>query len=811
MALIGRTGGIAYTDPVVRVDPARGRGALLPQPGRAPDFTWARFIGFPLESPRAARVFPEFFHLFPAFGAYLFQSMGVKGALATPPVFGVLGHARACSSCCAACSAPRRRSWARCCWPRTSCRCGSRGTPCRSRCRSSSSSWRCSRSSHWEERGDAALGALAGFRAGPDAPGADRQRAAPGAGRALSARAPRAPRPALAAGCAAFLVPLLLLAVARGRPRRALLAQVPAERRQPPVLEPARLGVDRAARWRSGRCSCSSTAGARHAVRLLEAHGATLRRAVAGAARASPSPTRTSCGRSSPPGPAPTATIARATSSAGALFAALRALGFHRLAAHDAQALVRLGWFVTPLALVLALLGLLLVLREFRLRLPAADRGGARDAALFYLYKIRVYNDYFFALRRFVPVVLPFVLGLAALALVAPGRARRLAARGRGGARPSCSSARSCATRCRSSRYRDWDGAVRFVDDVARRFGPEDVLVFEQPKSIHLLSLPLWAVHGVTGAGAGALQARPRAAPAPRPAWRGRATATSTSSTPPAPTSAACSWSAWSRSRSAPSSGSAPTSAAARAASSASLHFTVSRVVPPEEIQVPPLPRGGRGRLRRRAGLGLLRQGGRRRPHLPLDGPLRVGLPARGATRGDARSCGPSTGQAPGDAARAGRRLASTACRSGAFDAGAGVDRARAAACPTRCRRARRVLRLDVPAWRPAHTDPAATDERDLGVMVDRLDDSRYHSRLVFTRRWRAVRGPGRRADVQRAGERGPARSARSSPWATDRRLRGRRRQPRRHRRGRARGHGASSPAAWSSSSAARRAAAAPP
>jgi hypothetical protein len=31
------------------------------------------------------------------------------------------------------------------------------------------------------------------------------------------------------------------------------------------------------------------------------------------------------------------------------------------------------------------------------------------------------------------------------------------------------------------------------------------------------------------------------------------------------------------------------------------------------------------------------------------------------------------------------------------------------------------VLRIDVPAWRPTHTDPAATDERDLGVMVDRL------------------------------------------------------------------------------------------
>src|SRR5262247_7566 len=48
-------------------------------------------MGFYLESPQSARVYPQFFLLFPAFGAYLFQAMGVKGALATPPVFGVLG------------------------------------------------------------------------------------------------------------------------------------------------------------------------------------------------------------------------------------------------------------------------------------------------------------------------------------------------------------------------------------------------------------------------------------------------------------------------------------------------------------------------------------------------------------------------------------------------------------------------------------------------------------------------------------------------------------------------------------------------
>src|SRR6185295_1995039 len=90
MGVIARTGGIAYTDPVVRSIPPQDV-ELFYRNAQSPDFNWGRFMGFPLESPRTGRVYPEFFHLFPSFGAYLFQAMGVKGALATPPVFGILG------------------------------------------------------------------------------------------------------------------------------------------------------------------------------------------------------------------------------------------------------------------------------------------------------------------------------------------------------------------------------------------------------------------------------------------------------------------------------------------------------------------------------------------------------------------------------------------------------------------------------------------------------------------------------------------------------------------------------------------------
>ena len=36
-----------------------------------PDFSWSRFMGLDLERPSTGRVYPQFFHLFPVFGAYL--------------------------------------------------------------------------------------------------------------------------------------------------------------------------------------------------------------------------------------------------------------------------------------------------------------------------------------------------------------------------------------------------------------------------------------------------------------------------------------------------------------------------------------------------------------------------------------------------------------------------------------------------------------------------------------------------------------------------------------------------------------------
>ena len=211
---------------------------------------------------------------------------------------------------------------------------------------------------------------------------------------------------------------------------------------------------------------------------------------------------------------------------------------------------------------------------------------------------------------------------------------------------------------------------MRFVDDVARRFGPQDVVIFEQPRSIHLLSLPLWAVHGVNALELARFNPDPErlqhlvarvARALPQHLLRPHLQHRPVRPVPAARRGAFAS---------APSSGSAPT-AARRGARSSSPCASRSRAwCSPEELQVPAAARGGRRRLRRRPGLRLLRQGRRRRPHLPLDGLLRV-VYLPGARGPAAPSPSPSSaGRRPADAAGARPREPGRHGRSGAFTAG---------------------------------------------------------------------------------------------------------------------------------------------
>jgi hypothetical protein len=86
MALIARTGGVAYVDPVVLSIPRADVGVFY----RA-DGPWGRFMGCPSKVRRAAASCPSSSTSFRPSGPISSRRFGVRGALAAPCVFGVLG------------------------------------------------------------------------------------------------------------------------------------------------------------------------------------------------------------------------------------------------------------------------------------------------------------------------------------------------------------------------------------------------------------------------------------------------------------------------------------------------------------------------------------------------------------------------------------------------------------------------------------------------------------------------------------------------------------------------------------------------
>lgn len=709
MGLIARTGGIVYVDPVVQSIPKEDVELFYRHPGN-PDFSWGRFMGFPLERPDTARVFPEFFHLFPAFGAYLFQAMGVRGALATPTIFGVLGTLGVFFACrrivgpgpaflgAGLLSLNVIQVWfAR--------------YPVSEPVSQFLIFLGLLAFSHWEQEEDGALmGALAGAALGLSLlVRIDSILIVAPLGLYLLVR--RAHGDLKWRSAAALLVPFGILAAHAGihaafwsRKYFLDVANRPYWKQPLVVWLAAGLVV-------AGAVVAAGRLGPR-LVQRLEAHGDTLRlgsiallvtlslyayflRPLLSAWAGGDGNNR-----------------ADALGNPGWLLA----LDFRRLAAHDAGAFFRLGWFVSPLALALGVLGLVWAIREWRPRFlfPVML---ALTFSGFYFYKIRVYADYFFALRRFVPVILPFLLVFAGFALT------RLAARGRGSQFAATGLALFLgASYWREtlpvSRHVDWRGAVRFVSDVSRRFGPDDVVIFEQIKSVHLLSLPLWAVHGVNIVELARFDPDPERLQHLIRAWRGRyrniyfvhtyrtdlcgiflqhVQDFSFSSVE------------WERTYGRP-----PEKPESRA-----LRFTVSRVVLPEELQVPPLPEvviGGSDDFQVSGFFD--KEGGGDLTYRWTGSCASVYVP--GARPGARVIVSASAGKRP-DTAKppvvtasvSGQPIGSFVATPGWTDHVLRLPKLLPPGPP--------VLRFDVPAWRPVNLLPGSDDIRDLGVMLHRI------------------------------------------------------------------------------------------
>jgi hypothetical protein len=265
------------------------------------------------------------------------------------------------------------------------------------------------------------------------------------------------------------------------------------------------------------------------------------------------------------------------------------------------------------------------------------------------------------------------------------------------------------------------------VADVARRFGPRDIVLFEQPKNVHLLSLPLWGLYGTN-----ALEFR-RFNPDPdqlrhliaawRPTYRNIYLVTSFRTDICGLflertqafrfTSQEFEWT-YDR---------VPSKPEARA-----VEFVLSRVVEPASLRVPVEPVIDIG------GSGDLQTSGFFEAEATGDLTYRW-------TGGCLDDRGNATGSIYVPAAVAGARLRIRATAHlrpsaakpalvtvylddvalGSFTAD-GTWKDHDVALPSPLPPGSRILRLDVPAWRPSNTDATSTDTRDLGIMVDRVE-----------------------------------------------------------------------------------------
>ena len=709
MGLIGRTGGIIYTDPLLATLPAEDAALFFRHPD-APDFSWIRFMGFPLENPRSGRVFPEFFHLFPVFGAFLFQAMGVKAALATPCVFGVLGTL--------ACFLALKRILG------VAAATLGAGLLALNVLQVWFARYPVSEPMSqfliwtgilalalWERTHARWAGLLAGSVFGLSLlVRVDSFLIVVPIGLYVLLRRLRGDM--RWRELATVLLPFGLFAahaVLHARIWAWQYTQAILSRRywqHPPYQWLLVLGVGIAllhlARPLGQR---AWPFWLRHRQRLLLALALFI---VAGALYAYFLRPMLSAWAGAD------GNDRSAALSPSVWRSALEWLGFRRLAAHDAQAFLRLGWFVQPLGLALAVAGLVgLVIRCRRRHLFLLLCSLSFSA--FYFYKLRVWNDYFFAARRFLPVVLPAALGFSAWALVWWAR------RGRWQRLTSALLAMTLAglfarDTARIVRHVDWQGMVRFAADQASLFGPNSVVIFEQPASIHLLSLPLWSLHGTPILELARWDPDPTLLEHAVRTWRQSGREVYFVYTYRAERGlcglflqhlrdVVFGTKEWERSYVGP-----PTHAEPRA-----FRFKVARVVLPEEVRIPPLPEldvGGSDEFQISGFSG--REGAGERTYRWTGPCATLLLPTLPKARAVVFVA--SVGQRPTPVRV---EVSLDGMRVGSFVAGSDWTTQRLTLPSPRP--ATNLLRLSVSTWRPENVSPGSEDGRDLGVMIDRV------------------------------------------------------------------------------------------
>jgi hypothetical protein len=168
-----------------------------------------------------------------------------------------------------------------------------------------------------------------------------------------------------------------------------------------------------------------------------------------------------------------------------------------RIAEHDAMALRTFGWYVTPAGIALAVAGYVLALRRFLAR----DSVFLLTLALyagFFFYKIRIVPDHYWMTRRFLPVILPGALLLAAYVAIGRWSAGDQGWRFRlRAALGGCAIAALATVFWTQSRpllaHVEYAGIIPRLEKLAGTFGERDLVIVESrdASDVHVLALPL--------------------------------------------------------------------------------------------------------------------------------------------------------------------------------------------------------------------------------------------------------------------------------------------------------------------------------
>lgn len=169
-----------------------------------------------------------------------------------------------------------------------------------------------------------------------------------------------------------------------------------------------------------------------------------------------------------------------------------------RTAPHDAEAFLRMSWYLYPIGVALAVSGaMILLVRAKKTQVFFLLTG--LTFSLFFFYKVRVWHDHYFAMRRFIPVILPSLIVCISIFLVnLRSDARRFVTWG----------ARAVAVTLivlylvdgralwAFRGHEEFRGSLDFVEDLARHIGDDDVVIFPRREGLHMLELPLAELHG---------------------------------------------------------------------------------------------------------------------------------------------------------------------------------------------------------------------------------------------------------------------------------------------------------------------------